>query len=204
MDEDLRIIAQCTDLDRMHHAITTFPGSIVLFAASLRPDLTRLRMLLRYDGQPRHCDCREQRHCRHLSAAGISRGGVSQREPGNALVECVRRVAAGETWLPPQLDAARFARRRYGGHARPRPADAQGDAHCGADRAGLQESRDRHPAEDHRAGDQELPALHLRQDRASATGWNWRCSPFTTGCWRRPPPKCSFSATLLACVNRYR
>ena len=35
MDEDVRIIAQCTDLDRMNHAITTFPGSIVLFAASL-------------------------------------------------------------------------------------------------------------------------------------------------------------------------
>src|ERR1039458_1904563 len=46
MDEDLRIIAQCTDLDRMHHAVTTFPGSIVLFATSLRPDLTRLRLLL--------------------------------------------------------------------------------------------------------------------------------------------------------------
>jgi hypothetical protein len=28
MDEDLRIIAQCADLDRMHHAITTFPGPI--------------------------------------------------------------------------------------------------------------------------------------------------------------------------------
>jgi len=26
MDEDVRIIAQCTDLDRMHHAITTFPA----------------------------------------------------------------------------------------------------------------------------------------------------------------------------------
>ena len=50
MDEDLRIIAQCTDLDRMHHAITTFPGSIVLFAASLRPDLTQLRILLESTG----------------------------------------------------------------------------------------------------------------------------------------------------------
>ena len=46
MDDDLRIIAQCSDLDRMHHAVTTFPGSIVLFAASLRPDLVRLRHLL--------------------------------------------------------------------------------------------------------------------------------------------------------------
>ena len=47
MDEDLRIIAQCTDLDRMMHAITTFPGSIVVFAASLRPDMARLRTCLR-------------------------------------------------------------------------------------------------------------------------------------------------------------
>lgn len=39
MNEELRIIAQCTDLDRMFHAITTFPGSIVLFASSLRPEL---------------------------------------------------------------------------------------------------------------------------------------------------------------------
>ena len=29
MDDDLRIIAQCTDLDRLLHAITTFPGCIV-------------------------------------------------------------------------------------------------------------------------------------------------------------------------------
>ena len=28
MDEDLRIIAQCTDLERMYHAITTFPARL--------------------------------------------------------------------------------------------------------------------------------------------------------------------------------
>src|SRR3974390_3235580 len=46
MDESFRIIAQCPDLERMFHSITTFPGSIVMFAASLRPELTRLRMLI--------------------------------------------------------------------------------------------------------------------------------------------------------------
>ncbi len=50
MDEDLRIIAQCSDLERMYHAISTFPGSIVLFAASLRPDFPRLHMLLETTG----------------------------------------------------------------------------------------------------------------------------------------------------------
>src|SRR5271169_2883490 len=51
MDEDLRIIAQCTDLERMYHAITTFPSSIVLFAASLHPDFPRLRVLLETMGR---------------------------------------------------------------------------------------------------------------------------------------------------------
>jgi hypothetical protein len=46
MAEDLRIVAQCTDLDRMYHAIAAYPGSIVLFSTSLQPDLIRLRMLL--------------------------------------------------------------------------------------------------------------------------------------------------------------
>ncbi len=50
MDEDLRIIAQCSDLDRMLHAITTFPGAIVVLAASLRPDMKNLRSLLETTG----------------------------------------------------------------------------------------------------------------------------------------------------------
>src|ERR1700730_15976077 len=50
MNEDLRIIAQCSDLERMLHAITTFPCAIVLFAASLQPDVTQLRRLLESAG----------------------------------------------------------------------------------------------------------------------------------------------------------
>src|SRR5208283_3834738 len=50
MDEDMRIIAQCTDLERMFHAITTFPGAIVVFAASLQPDFARLSMLIETTG----------------------------------------------------------------------------------------------------------------------------------------------------------
>ena len=102
MDDDLRIIAQCTDLDRLHHAVTTFPGSIVLFAASLRPDLDRLRTLFEAT------DSRGIVIAENSDAAGTYlqqgfRGVVFRSVTGNALVECVRRVSAGETWLPPQL-----------------------------------------------------------------------------------------------------
>jgi DNA-binding NarL/FixJ family response regulator len=102
MDEDLRIIAQCTDLDRMHHAITTFPGAIVLFAASLRPDLIRLRHLLENAGS-RGIVIAENSDTAGAYLQQGFRGVVFRSVSGSALVECVRRVSAGDTWLPPQL-----------------------------------------------------------------------------------------------------
>jgi DNA-binding NarL/FixJ family response regulator len=101
-DEDMRIIAQCNDLDRMHHAITTFPGSIVLFAASLHADLTRLRLLLETAGSRGIVIAENNDTAGNYLHQGF-RGVVFRNVNGSALVECVRRVAAGETWLPPQL-----------------------------------------------------------------------------------------------------
>ena len=46
LDDELRIIAQCSDVERMMHALTTFPGSVLLFASLLKPELGRLRVLL--------------------------------------------------------------------------------------------------------------------------------------------------------------
>ncbi len=102
MDEGLRIIAQCTDLDRMYHAITTFPGSIVLFAASLHPELTRLRMLLDTVGS-RGIVIAENSELAGAYLQQGFRGVVFRNVTGPALVECVHHVAAGDTWVPPQL-----------------------------------------------------------------------------------------------------
>jgi DNA-binding NarL/FixJ family response regulator len=102
MDEDLRIIAQCTDLDRMNHAVTTFPGSIVVFAASLRPDLVRLHSLLESVGSSGIVIAENNDTACNYLQQGF-RGVVFRNVSGSALMECVRRVAAGETWMPPQL-----------------------------------------------------------------------------------------------------
>jgi DNA-binding NarL/FixJ family response regulator len=102
MDEELRIIAQCTDVERMHHAISTFPGSIVLFAASLRPELTRLRTMLDAMGSRGIVIAEHDDSAAVFLQQGF-RGVVFRSVTGPALVECVRRVAAGETWVPPHL-----------------------------------------------------------------------------------------------------
>jgi len=105
MDEDLRIIAQCADLERMLHAITTFPGAIVLFASSLRPDLGRLRMILDSAGSRAIVIAENNETATAYIHQGF-RGVVFRNVTGSSLVECVRRVASGDTWVPPQLAIA--------------------------------------------------------------------------------------------------
>ncbi len=105
MDEDFRIVAQCADLERMMHAITTFPGAIVLFAGSLRPDLGRLRMMLESAGSRAIVIAENNESANAYLQQGF-RGVVFRNVTGSALVECTRRVAAGDTWVPPQLQIA--------------------------------------------------------------------------------------------------
>jgi len=102
MDEDLRIIAQCSDLERMYHAIATFPGSIVLFAASLRPDFERLHMLLETTGSRGIVIAENTENTSAYLQQGF-RGVVFRNVTSPALADCVHRVAAGETWQPPQI-----------------------------------------------------------------------------------------------------
>lgn len=101
-DDDLRIIAQCADLERMLHAVTTFPGAIVLFASSLHPDMTRLRKTLESVGS-RGVVIAENHEPASMYLQQGFRGVVFRNVTGPALVECVRRVAAGDTWIPPQI-----------------------------------------------------------------------------------------------------
>ncbi len=101
MDEDMRIIAQCTDLERMFHAITTFPGAIVVFAASLQPDFARLAILLETTGSRGIVVLENDDNAPSYLQRGF-RGAVYRNVTGTALVECVKRVAAGDTWIPTQ------------------------------------------------------------------------------------------------------
>ena len=101
MDEDLRIVAQCADVERMMHAIIAFPGAIVLFASSLHPDMGRLLMMLEAAGSRAIVIAENDESAGAYLRQGF-RGVVFRNVTGTALVECVRRVARGDTWVPPQ------------------------------------------------------------------------------------------------------
>jgi DNA-binding NarL/FixJ family response regulator len=104
-DDDLRIIAQCADLDRLIHAVGTFPGSIVIFAATLRPDMAELRHMLDSAGSRGIVIAENTETASSYLQQGF-RGVVFRNVTSPALVECVRRVASGDTWVPPQLVVA--------------------------------------------------------------------------------------------------
>jgi DNA-binding NarL/FixJ family response regulator len=101
MDENLRIIAQCSDTERMMHAITTFPGSLVLFASALKPDLPHLRQLLETSGSRGIVIAENSEAPTPYLQQGF-RGVVFRNTTGSALAECVHKVAAGEIWQPLQ------------------------------------------------------------------------------------------------------
>jgi len=104
-DDDLRIIAQCADLERLLHAVDTLPGSIVLFAASLRPDMLQLRRLLDKAGS-RGIVIAENTEMAQVYIQQGFRGVVFRNVTGQFLVDCVRRVSNGDTCYPPQLAPA--------------------------------------------------------------------------------------------------
>jgi DNA-binding NarL/FixJ family response regulator len=105
MDDDFRIVAQCPDVERMMHAITAFPGAIVLFSSLLRPNMGRLLVILESAGSRAIVIAENNESASTYLRQGF-RGVVSRDVTAAALVECVRRVARGDTWVPPQLTIA--------------------------------------------------------------------------------------------------
>jgi len=101
MDENLRIIAQCSDVERMMHAITTFPGAIVIFASALKPEISRLKVLLEATGSRGIVIAENSESPAPYIQQGFH-GVLFRNTSGSSMVECVRRVAAGETWQPLQ------------------------------------------------------------------------------------------------------
>ena len=99
LDDEVRIIAQCSDVERMMHAVSTFPSAVLIFASVLKPELVRLRSMLDAMGSRGIVIIENNESPAPYLQLGF-RGAVMRNTTGSSLVECVRRVSAGETWQP--------------------------------------------------------------------------------------------------------
>ena len=105
LEDDLRVVAQADSLDNLRAAIERFPTDVVLLEGSLLtgsaniiPDLLRIAPDVKLIVQAVSTD---ENQTVELYRRGV-RGIVSRSISPDLLVRCVRRIAAGETWIDNQ------------------------------------------------------------------------------------------------------
>ena len=105
LEDDLRVVAQADSLENLRLAVARYPTDIVLLEGSLLagtanaiPELLRLAPDLKLIVQAVQAD---ENHTVELYRRGV-RGIISRLISPDLLVRCVRRIAAGETWIDNQ------------------------------------------------------------------------------------------------------
>jgi DNA-binding NarL/FixJ family response regulator len=101
VEDEIRIVAQVQSSDQIPMSLEKFRPNVLAFAANLAPNLhelvssaaqTKTRLILLAEtGENGHAYVNQGVH-----------GVVYRNVTGPALLECVRKVAAGETWIQPQ------------------------------------------------------------------------------------------------------
>ncbi len=98
VEDDFRIVAQCDSADKMRAGLENFRASVLILATSLKADL------------PSILECAARMKTRVILVAdaieipgsytpmGVS-GFVYRNISGPSLVECVRKIARGESWV---------------------------------------------------------------------------------------------------------
>ncbi len=95
MEDDFRIIAQCSEPDRLIPAIETFRGATVIFAAALRLPVVQVVEKCKENGSYSLLVAEIGEPVQAYFDAGVD--GVMHRSlSGSALIDCVRRVSRGE------------------------------------------------------------------------------------------------------------
>ena len=105
LEDDLRVVAQADSLENLCAAIERYPSDVVILEGSLLagtangiPELVRRAPDVKLIVQAVAAD---ENHTVELYRRGV-RGIVSRSISPDLLVRCVRRIAAGETWIDNQ------------------------------------------------------------------------------------------------------
>ena len=105
LEDDLRVVAQADSIDNLRLAVERYPTDIVLLEGSMLagtanviPDLLRVAPEVKLIVQAVQAD---ENHTVELYRRGV-RGIISRSISPDLLVRCVRRIAAGETWIDNQ------------------------------------------------------------------------------------------------------
>jgi DNA-binding NarL/FixJ family response regulator len=96
--DDMQIVALCSDLERLMHAVVSLPQSVVLFPSSIAADLDPLLgRIEQMSSQP--VVILEYEAVLDEDVAGRMQGVLLRSVAGPQLVECLHSVATGKRWV---------------------------------------------------------------------------------------------------------
>lgn len=98
VEDDLRIVAQADSTEKMMMALEKFHASVMIFGSDLQANLPDVVEAARRIKTKLVLIADTGQDSRHYLANGVS-GVIYRNVSGEALVQCVRKVNKGETWV---------------------------------------------------------------------------------------------------------
>jgi len=98
LQDDIRIVSRCTDSEQLQHAVRTYRPSIVIFAFPLQSDIQEMIRFTRASATKLIVFVQNTESLHMYAGHGFD-GVVFRDLTPTDLVNCVRRVAAGETYF---------------------------------------------------------------------------------------------------------
>ena len=98
VEDDFRIVAQADSKDKLEMALTNFRAGVLIFAESLKVDVPQLAEVARKNKTRIIAVADSSDEAKQLVNQGVP-GVIFRNVSGQALVDCVRKVAKGESWV---------------------------------------------------------------------------------------------------------
>ena len=98
VEDDLRIVAQAETPEKMMMALEKFHASVLIFSADMQPNLQAVVETARKLKTKLVLVADNGADSRHYLSNGVH-GVIYRNVSGEALVQCVRKVSKGESWV---------------------------------------------------------------------------------------------------------
>jgi DNA-binding NarL/FixJ family response regulator len=108
VEDDVRIVAQAESAEKMNMALEKFHATLLIFSAEMATDLPAIVEAARKNKTKLVAVAETGQDSRHYLTNGVN-GVIYRNVSGEALVQCIRKVSKGETWVQDTVESKETA-----------------------------------------------------------------------------------------------
>ncbi len=108
VEDDVRIVAQAESTEKMNMALEKFHATLLIFSAEMTSDLPAVVEAARKNKTKLVAVAETGQDSRHYLTNGVN-GVIYRNVSGEALVQCIRKVNKGETWVQDTVESKETA-----------------------------------------------------------------------------------------------